>query len=209
MPARLSPGTPREITAGLAPADREAVLGAGPPPEPRAPVPWALRVVRPATADAHLLAHWMNTAHVARFWDQAWPRERWDAALAAQLDGTFSRPYLVLQDGVPLAYLEIYRAARDLVARHYDAHPADLGVHVAIGEPGAVNRGFGRALLRAVAGGLLAADPACRRVVAEPDVRNEMAVRAFVAAGYELRRECDFGYKRAALVEHARPAAGA
>ena len=141
--------------------------------------------------------------------EQAWPQEQWDAALEAQLGGTFSRPYLVLQDGVPLAYLEIYRAARDLVARYYDADPADLGVHVAIGEPDAVNRGFGRALLRAVAGGLLAADPACRRVVAEPDVRNEMAVRAFVAAGYEPRRECDFGYKRAALVEHARPPAGA
>ncbi|MGW5673796.1 GNAT family N-acetyltransferase, partial [Streptomyces sp. NPDC003860] len=65
-------------------------------------------------------------------------------------------------------------------------------------------KGLGRALLRALADGLLAADPRCRRVVAEPDVRNAASVRAFHAAGYRPAGEVALGDKTAALVVRPR-----
>jgi RimJ/RimL family protein N-acetyltransferase len=198
------PAPSRDITAELPPAGRAAALAAGPPPELALPAPYAARTLRPGTDDARLLTRWMSAEHVSPYWDQAWPRDAWDAELTRQLAGTFSRPLLVLAAGAPLAYLEVYRAARDVVSRHYPAAPADLGVHVAIGDPGSVGRGSGRALLRAVADGLLAADPACSAVVAEPDVRNAAAVRAFAAAAYEPSGEIDLGHKRATLVVRRR-----
>ena len=197
--------SPRDITDALEPAVRAAALAAGPPPELRLPAPWTARPVAPGSRNATLLQAWMNREHVSRFWDQAWPRDRLDAQLAAQAAGTLVRPWLVLREGEPLAYVEVYRAARDVVARHYPAAPGDLGVHIAIGDPASVGRGFGRALLRAAAEALLAADPAARVVVAEPDVRNDMARRAFAAAGFGLLHECDLGHKRAALMAFPRP----
>jgi RimJ/RimL family protein N-acetyltransferase len=86
------------------------------------------------------------------------------------------------------------------LAGHYPHHPHDLGVHVAIGEPSRTGRGLGRALLRAVAEGLLAADPRCPRVVAEPDVRNVPSIRAFTAAGFRPAGEITLPDKTAALL---------
>jgi 2,3-dihydroxybenzoate-AMP ligase len=197
--AALTP-TSRDISATV-PASVRAV---GAPPPLMLPGPWEAVPILPGTPEAAVLADWMSRSHVAEFWDQAWPAERWDQHLAGFAFGDRDRAYLVRRDGEPLAYLEVYRAARDIVARHYPAHPHDLGLHIAIGDPSKVDRGFGRRLLRAAAEALLAADPAAGRVVAEPDVRNAMAVRAFTAAGYSLMSECDLGYKRAALVAHPR-----
>lgn len=190
----------RDVSASV-PAHVRAV---GAPPELVLPAPWEAVAVLPGTAEAAVLTDWMSRPHVREFWDQAWPAERWDEQLAAYAVGDWCRAYLVRQDGGPLAYLEVYRAARDVVARHYPADPHDLGLHIAIGDPSDVDRGFGRRLLRAAAEALLDADPASPRVVAEPDVRNVMAVRAFTAAGYPLLSECDLGHKRAALVAYPR-----
>jgi lysine N-acyltransferase len=168
------------------------------PPAPVLPAPWS---VRPAgTGDAALLSCWMNRPHVAAFWRQAWPPQAWAAELDRQRAGDHSAPLLVSSGDAPLAYLEVYRVARDRLAGHYPHHRHDLGVHVAIGEPSRTGRGLGRLLLRAVAEGLLAADPRCPRVVAEPDVRNVASIRAFTAAGFRPAGEITLPDKTAALL---------
>ncbi|ASO19551.1 RimJ/RimL family protein N-acetyltransferase [Actinoalloteichus hoggarensis] len=178
----------------------------GPPPLPRLDEPWAARWARAEGPDLDLVHDWMNREHVAAFWHQDWPRRRWQEELAGQLAGDHSRPVLLLHEGRPLAYLEIYRAIRDRLAACYPARTHDLGVHVAIGDRLATGRGLGRALLRAVALGLLRADPACERVVAEPDVANGPSVRAFVAAGFVDHGEISLPDKTAALLIHPRRA---
>ena len=108
-------------------------------------------------------------------------------------------------EGAPLAYLEIYRTPRDVVGRHYPADPRDLGVHIAIGPRTGVGRGLGRALMRAVAAGLFAADPQCARVVADPDAAHVVARKMFTAAGFTLLHESELGHKRDALLACTRP----
>lgn len=178
---------------------------AGPPPLPVVQDPWTIRFLEAQGADLALLHRWMNAPHVAEAWGQAWTRERWAEELAAQRAGEVSRPCLVSCQGEPLAYVEIYRAARDRLAAFYRARPHDLGVHVAIGDVERTRRGLGRRLLRAVADGLFAADPACTRVVAEPNVVNTASIRAFTAAGFERRADIRLPHKTAALLIRPRP----
>ena len=185
----------REVTAGLA----ATVLAAGPPPAPVLKPPWSVRLLTPDGDDPELVSRWMNEPHVAEFWEQAWPPERWAAAIAGQLAGDYSRPYLVSRDAEPLAYVEIYRTPRDVVGRHYPADPYDLGLHLAIGEKGRTGRGQGRALVRAIAEGLAVADPRCPKVLADPDERHVIARRTFLSAGYQLLGVRDLGHKHAAL----------
>ena len=165
------------------------------PPLPAASYGWSFRAVEPdrpgrPSADVDLVHRWMHQPHIEQWWHEAWPRERW-AALIGALHSThahYSLPLFACADGPPgpgpIAYLQVYRVARDPVrdAYLYDEH--DLGLHIAIGRDEHIDRRHGRAMLRAVCEGLLAADPHCDRVVAEPDVRNEMSVRAFAAAGF-------------------------
>jgi lysine N-acyltransferase len=173
------------------------------PPVPRLSSPW---LIRPASAaeDLERLVRWMHAPHVAEFWKQAWPEDRWRAELERQLSGTHSLPCMLERDGVPLAYLEIYRVVRDRLAGHYAQRPHDLGVHVAIGELGGTGRGLGRSLLREVAEGLLAADPDCTRVVAEPDSRNAPSLRAFSAAGFRAVGSIQLPDKAATLFVYPR-----
>ncbi|HEY8371319.1 MAG TPA: GNAT family N-acetyltransferase [Pseudonocardiaceae bacterium] len=174
------------------------------PPLPHLSAPWSIRPAQADGEDLELVHRWMQAPHVAAFWKQAWPREQWAEELDRQLTGEHSLPCLASLDGEPVAYLEIYRVLRDRLAGHYPHRPHDLGVHVAIGELGRTGRGLGRALLRATAEGLLAADPHCTRVVAEPDVRNAPSVRAFVAAGFRRITEITLPDKRAALLVYPR-----
>jgi RimJ/RimL family protein N-acetyltransferase len=147
----------------------------------------------------------MRRAHVAAAWGQDWPAPAWSAEIARQLDGDHSRPFTVVLHGAPVAYVEVYRVARDVLAAHLAAAPHDLGVHLAIGDAGRTGRGLGRAVLRAVADGLFAADPRCRRVVGDPAAGHHAARRAFAAAGFAPVGEVDLPHKRAAVVARARP----
>jgi RimJ/RimL family protein N-acetyltransferase len=185
----------REVTSGLA----AAVVAAGPPPAPVLAPPWSLRRLTADGGDPELVSRWMNEPHVALFWEQAWPPERWAAVIAGQLAGDCSRPYLVSYQGSPLAYVEIYRTPRDVVGSHYPADPYDLGLHLAIGDPGRTGHGEGRAMVRAIAAGLSVADPRCRRVLADPDERHMIARRMFRGAGFDFLGVRDLGHKHAAL----------
>ncbi|MGK5682608.1 GNAT family N-acetyltransferase [Actinoplanes sp. URMC 104] len=183
------------MTTGLA----AAVLAAGPPPAPLLAPPWSIRLLAAAGDDPVLVSRWMNEPHVERFWDQAWPPERWAGTFEDQLAGDWSRPCLVSYEGEPFAYVEIYRTPRDVVGLRYDADPYDLGLHLAIGDRVRTGQGLGRAMVRAVAAGLALVDPRCRRLLADPDERHTVARRMFVAAGFRLMGIRDLGHKRAAL----------
>jgi RimJ/RimL family protein N-acetyltransferase len=104
--------------------------------------------------------------------------------------------------------VELYRVQRDKLARCYSHEPRDLGVHIAIGEPDAIGRGVGSALLRAVAEGLLAADRDCVRVAAEPNVHNGASVGAFGKAGFGWVAEVGLPNKNSALMVFGRAASG-
>ncbi|MEU1810707.1 GNAT family N-acetyltransferase [Micromonospora sp. WMMD1076] len=199
--AAWSPASFREVTHDLDPR----VLAAGPPPLPGPSAAWRFRVADPANGDAELIADWMARPHVDRFWEQAWPAERWAAVLRRQLDGDCTRPLVAARDGLDLAYLEVYRTPRDVVGRHYPARPHDLGIHVAIGPREATGRGVGRELVRSLAHALFDADRACTRIVADPDVRHDIARRMFARAGFRPLSEVDLGHKNAVLMSYERP----
>jgi RimJ/RimL family protein N-acetyltransferase len=162
-------------------------------------------------AEGHELAlvqRWMAAPHVAEFWHQAWTLAEWSTAVARQHGGSHSRPWLVGLDGEHVAYVEVYRAGRDVLARHVAVDPHDLGVHLAIGDPDRTGRGLGPRILRAVVAGLFAADPSCRRVLGDPDAAHTVARRAFAAAGFTPVAEVDLPHKRAAVVAALRDEPG-
>ncbi|RCW45169.1 RimJ/RimL family protein N-acetyltransferase [Halopolyspora algeriensis] len=183
------------------------------PRVPGVPVPapgedWSLRAVEvtgdDGGPDVALVHAWMNTEHVATHWQQAWSHAQWHRELATQLGGEHSLPCLVSRGGRPVAYVELYRVVRDTLAGCYPFHPHDLGVHIAIGDPDQAGRGLGSSLLRALARGLLAADPECRRVVAEPNLHNPASIGAFGKAGYIRERDVGLPTKNSALMVYSR-----
>lgn len=167
-------------------AHPDAAAGPPGPPLPHPGRDWAFRVAEPHGADLDLVVRWMRAPHVARYWRQPWDARRWAQEIRGQRAGRHTLPCFAVHRewGEPVGYLELYRVHHDRLRPHYPAGEHDLGVHLAIGDLARTGQGLGTAVLRAVAAGLLAADPECRRVVAEPDAGNASSVRAFAAAGF-------------------------
>jgi lysine N-acyltransferase len=163
--------------------------------------------LRPAEpTDAPCIALWMAQPHVHRWWQQSWSVERWAQEIEQQTAGEHSTPYVVAMDSEDFAYVELYRVRHDRLAQYYAYDDQDWGVHVAIGDATRVGRGLGRRLLSAVADTVLRAEPACSRVVAEPDAENTPSVRAFAAAGFVQHGELQLPEKTAVLMVRTRTA---
>ncbi len=167
-------------------------------------------VLRPVNIDLDLdvLHGWMNQPHVAEYWRQAWPRDKLRRYLVRRAGSPSSQLCLGLLDGLPVSYWEIYRAIDDVVGTVYSVEPDDVGVHLLIGEPHLTGAGLGTVLLGAVKNWLLdgslgrvgGGEYSCRRVVAEPDVRNVRSIRAFEKAGFRGLCEVTLPDKTAALM---------
>ncbi|QIO21370.1 GNAT family N-acetyltransferase [Haloarcula sp. JP-L23] len=148
---------------------------------------------RQAAMDRDLgrLHAWLSSDHVKPYWQLDLPLPAFRDRLAAKLDDDHLTPYVGCLDHVPMSYWECYWAAEDDVAAHYDADPADQGVHLLIGPEEYLGNGYARSLLRAVVA-MQFRHSETERVVAEPDVRNDRVVHVFEQCGFEPRGEFHF-----------------
>lgn len=162
----------------------DAVVAAGPPPVPAVGGEFTLRLVDPTGDDPALLEEWFARPHLVQTWEQEWDAVRWRTDAAYRLASDFSRPVVFSRNGVDVGYLEIYRVARDEIARLYDVDAHDLGLHVATADPDLLGRGLVSGLIRDLADALFDADPECERIAVEPASNNAPMRRALVKRGW-------------------------
>ena len=169
-----------------------------PPSVAEVPEPYAFRLADP-DADAEMIAEWMSRPLLAESWESAWPASRWRRYLKAQLDGSYSRPFLASQDGEDHAYIELYRAAKDSIATRYEADPYDLGIHAAIADVEFMSQGIAGYVLPYFVASVLGQEPNCRRIMFDPDHRNKTARKFCERAGCVFLGEHDMSNRRMAL----------
>ncbi|QLC35163.1 acetyltransferase (plasmid) [Halarchaeum sp. CBA1220] len=151
---------------------------------------------RPASESRDLgrLHRWLGSEHVQPYWELDLPLPAFRERLREKLADDHLTPYIGCLDHVPMSYWECYWAAEDDVAVHYDADPADRGVHLLIGPTEYLGQGYAVPLLRAVTA-MQFRHPETDRVVAEPDARNDAARRVFEHCGF--RDEGEFRFEEA------------
>lgn len=181
----------------------EEVRRVGPLPVPALDPPYEMRAA--VSDDAEMVSEWMNRPHLAETWEYAWPVSRWRQHIDAQLEGTYSLPLIGTLRGAECAYLEIYWAAKDMISRHYDAHPYDVGLHAAIADLALVNRGFGPRLLPRIVASVFAQEPRCERIMFDPDHRNTTVRRLCEYVGCRSLGERDAPNRRMVLYALERP----
>jgi lysine N-acyltransferase len=206
-PAGTPTALPREQTD--LPAEVAAI------PAPVLPVfaaPFSLRLADPDGTDPELLAEWMTRPHLLESWEQDWDADRRRDNLRAQVAGTYSRPCILSLDfallGEPelgvrdIAYLEFYRAAKDEIGRFYDSDPSDIGFHIATADTAVIGKGIMSAWISTMTTAVFAADPACRRVLGDPDHRNVAISRSLAKAGFQLIGEIDVRPDRRIVLQY-------
>ncbi|MEU4312569.1 GNAT family N-acetyltransferase [Nocardia sp. NPDC024068] len=193
-------GTPYVLARELRDIPEE-VRAAPAPLVPWFPEPFALRAVDADGDDPATIASWMARPHLVDTWEQDWPVERWHRHLTAQLTGTYSLPCVLSLDfaGVDrpelgvrdVAYVELYRPAKDEIARLYDAGPTDIGFHIATADPELTGKGVISRWIGLLGEAVWDQDPDCRRLLCEPDHRNPRMRRALVKNGWTELGEFD------------------
>ncbi|WP_375000712.1 GNAT family N-acetyltransferase [Aeromicrobium sp. CTD01-1L150] len=163
---------------------------------------FTLRPVEPA-ADAALIHSWVSQER-AYFWGMTEKSCDEVRDIYAYLDSLETHhAYLVHDDDAPVAIFQTYQPEHDPVGECYAVQEGDLGVHLFIAA-GERRPGFTASLTTYLLG-VVFADPAVRRVVGEPDVRNQKSRRRAELVGFEPGPVIDLGHKRAQLSFLQRP----
>lgn len=142
---------------------------------------------RPVTrADLPLLADWLATPEVARWWRGA---EAELAGIAEDLDEPAMRQWMVLRDGEPIAYAQVYPAHHWKAPHFADLPPDTLAIDCFAGPEGF---GSGGRWLAALSDRLLAE---ASTLVIDPEPENLRAIRAYEKAGFagSALRPCEDG----------------
>nr|WP_024968325.1 GNAT family N-acetyltransferase [Pantoea sp. IMH] len=161
--------------------------------------PAGLFTLRPLTAEDAPLIHSWVTRDYARFWGMQ--NESLEQVAAFYQALTAKDPGAALLgccDGEPVFLTEIYQASEDEVARFYPVQPGDYGMHILIAPATSPVRQFSWQVFTLVMDYLFS-QPAVRRVVVEPDVRNEKIHRLNKRAGFRYQQKIDMGHKTAWL----------
>lgn len=140
-----------------------------------------------AEGDADVVHGWVREEWAA-FWGMNGLTRDQVAEIYAHLAGLDTHhAFLVELDGTPVGLLQTYEPAEDRVGECYEVEPGDIGVHVLLAPAGprGARPGWSAALMRAFAAYvLLGLDR--RRVVVDPDVRNERAIARFLRQGFDV-----------------------
>jgi RimJ/RimL family protein N-acetyltransferase len=169
---------------------------------------WKMQLTAATEHDAELLWSWWDTDDARRTWAVDYRLSRVgtkpfgpgtiDAYLRYCQATGFVRPYVVIEAGVPIAYVETYTAAESPLARHPRVGPADRGLHMIMDEQA---QHTGRALEMGVhlIDWLFDTCPDMRQMLGDPSVHNlPMQVICQRAGMTEIDR-VDLGYKRAVI----------
>ncbi len=136
--------------------------------------------------DAPTVHRWVSEERAA-FWGMTGLTVRQVAETYAHMETLDTHhAYLVVKDHTPVAVLQTYEPEADRVSACYPVRPGDIGVHLLLAPPGPQGSrpGWTAALLDALLSYvLLTLDR--RRVVVDPDVRNDKAVARFLRQGFE------------------------
>ena len=147
--------------------------------------------------DAALLHRWV-THEKAAFWGMTSATLAEVAQEYAALSTPAHQAWLGRVDGEPSFLAETYRPEQSPLAGLPELEKGDLGMHVLVAPASRPRSGFTRDVMRAVVEHCFR-DAAVRRVVVEPDVRNDRIARLNAAAGFTVIREITLPDKVAAL----------
>jgi penicillin G amidase len=158
----------------------------------------AIVPVRPSE-DLDLIYGWV-TQERARFWGMAGHSKDHVLEIYEYLDSLSTHhAYLLLRDREPIALFQTYEPGADPVGECYEVEPGDIGAHLLVAAAeGRARVGF-TGVLMGVLASYLFADSRHRRIVAEPDTRNDQARARLRRTGFTLGPEIRLPDKTARL----------
>ncbi|ERL55157.1 GNAT family N-acetyltransferase [Psychrobacter aquaticus] len=148
--------------------------------------------------DMPLLYKWMHAEHVVEQWQLHLPMPQLRVHFEKMLADDHHRLYIILCEGVPIGYAEIYEAARDRLSYYYKAKESDMGWHMLLGDPAVVGKGYLKPIIMMLNKFIFEHTDA-KKIVGEPDSKVEAYKWVADGFAYHLQRLIDMPEKKASL----------
>lgn len=149
-------------------------------------------------ADSAKLHDWF-TRDYARFWNMGHCSQSEVASFYAKLNASgHAASYMGFFEGEPAFVVESYDPRHDQVGKHYDVKDGDWGMHFLVAPPRRKINGFTLAIIRTVLS-FHFDNPLIKRLVVEPDVRNEKVHELNRKVGFVSARTIELEEKTALL----------
>ena len=158
---------------------------------------FALRPVK-YPDDMPLLYKWMHAEHVVDQWQLHLPMPQLKTHFEKMLADDHQRLYLILCDGKPIGYTEIYETARDRLSHYYKAKETDMGWHILLGDPAVVGKGYLKPTGLMISKFIFEHTEA-KKIVGEPDSKVEVYQWLADSFAYRVQRLIEMPEKTAAL----------
>jgi aminoglycoside 6'-N-acetyltransferase len=142
--------------------------------------------------DFPMLARWLAEPHVHLWWNHEFTPEAVERDFGATVDGNQpAEDYIVVHDGVPVGVIQYCRFSEypDYVEDMEDIYPVGDGavsIDYFIGDPEAVGKGLGTAMITAFSARVWQRDSSATHIVVPVSTQNEASWRALLKAGYRL-----------------------
>jgi len=141
-------------------------------------------------SDFALLSQWLATAHVARWWDDDPALDAIESDYGGCVDGTEPCEVFIAQwDGRPIGLIQRYRFgaypqyAMEM-AHIMDVAPECTSIDYLVGPPDALGKGWGSAMIAAMAARIWEDDPGTPRIIVPVQADNQASWRALERAGF-------------------------
>jgi aminoglycoside 6'-N-acetyltransferase len=141
--------------------------------------------------DFPLIATWLATPHVARWWNHDPSLSAIETDFGGCVDGTEPcEVFIALLDRVPVGLIQRYRLGAypeyiDELAHILQVRPELTSIDYLIGPPEALGKGIGSAMIAALATRTWRDDPGTPAIIVPVQADNQASWRALVRAGFE------------------------
>ncbi len=158
---------------------------------------FSFRPLQPAY-DIPLIHNWVNREY-AQYWQmQRTTPEQVRTAYTAITQSTHAQAFMGFHNEAPAFLWESYQALHDPIGKYYDAQEGDYGLHLLVAPPDRAIHGFTLQILRTIMDYMLE-NEAVKRLIVEPDVRNEKMHVLTRRAGFEYTEVLNLPHKKAYL----------
>ncbi|MBA4496120.1 GNAT family N-acetyltransferase [Paenactinomyces guangxiensis] len=149
--------------------------------------------------DLLLLHEWMQSPHIAPFWQLNIPLEEFKSYLTRSLNMQHRTHYLVFLDDMPVSYMMSYVVKEELIRDYYEYEEDDIGGHFVIGPRSFLSPVYIIPIVRSMITYLFK-NRGVNKVVVEPDVRNRIVVPALKQCGFKDCGRIQLPHKKAYLM---------
>jgi acetyl CoA:N6-hydroxylysine acetyl transferase len=134
--------------------------------------------------DLNRLHEWMNNEHVIPYWKLNISLDLYKEHLENALNDNHQKLYIGYIKETPMSYWERYWVNGDIIRDYYKYDKWDQGIHLLIGPKEFISKGYSVPLLLEMLR-LQFTEKKTKKIVAEPDIRNEKMIHVFKKCGFQ------------------------